>query len=598
MSGGLFQVSFSGQIIEGADLDEVKSKIGSLFKANETQITRLFSGEPVIIKKGLEKKKAQRYVLAIRKSGAICTVISMSANPIAAQTTGQTTKENKKAQSVSETTAVTPDVEREIVESPAIEEAAIVEPTHSISIKSASVSAVDSSNDSSPRSSSRVAVKIGVLIIILAIILLAIPFVMGIQAEAQFKARIAELQNSSAVKSVPFDIIVVVDYQRGWFNSKAINTVTMLIPEQDDVVIVLNSDVRHGPILFEGKEKFGLASIESKIPLNDELRASVVKIWKDNSDPIRINSTVDFAGNSTTYLSVDGFTLKNLENNPASTVTASDLLLTVTLTDNLTRLLGTIDWDGLSVANPNSKFLVGKITGHTDRYRLLDNLWLGDDELSIVELSVNPGVTAAGILGGDFTTVNLESLNLSAHTEVDSDNLVRGYTTVTVDNVVVKDKSIASQVELTIDVENLPAESLQAITAKIAEYQNNNSTTYKKPDLRTLEDDLVAMLAAGPELKIRNLQADTEHGRVKASLEASVKDDDPSVIQNPILLLLVVKVSSEISVPAALIEYTPLAGFVPSFLEKGYLIVENSNLKTSINFEQGQLTVNGKAFQM
>ncbi|MFT5502717.1 MAG: hypothetical protein ACI845_000266 [Gammaproteobacteria bacterium] len=596
MAVELFQISFSGQITEGADLNDVQSKIGGLLKVNEAQITRLFSGKPVIVKKGLDKQTAQTYVLAFKRSGAICLALSMSAIPVATQAASQPSTEVSKEPSDSKIASVatesTDEVENDIVKKPAV-----AETPHLTFNQSASVSAVGNHHGSNTRSGSGTAVKIGVLVVILAIIVLAVPFVMGIQAEAQFKASIAGLQNSSAAQSVPFDIKVDLVYQRGWFNSTAINTVTVLIPEQDDIVIVLNSDVRHGPILFEGKEKFGLASIETKIPLNEELEASVVKIWKDNLDPIRIRSFVDFVGNTMTEISVDGFSLSDDENNPTSSVTVSDLSVTVTLTDNFSKLLGTIDWDGLSVDIADSKFLMGKLTGHTEKIRLMDNLWLGDDELSIAGLSVNPGSNASVILGGDFTTVNLESLKFQAHSEVDSGNFVRGYTTITVDNIIVKDKSVASQIEFTIEVENLPAGPLQSITAKIAEYQNKNGTTNQQPDLETLQDDLAEILAAGPVVKISTLQADTEHGRVKANLEASIKVDDPSLIQNPILLLLAVNASSAISVPAPLIENTPFAVSVPSFQEQGYLILENGNLKTSIKFEQGQLTVNGKVFQ-
>jgi uncharacterized protein YdgA (DUF945 family) len=46
-----------------------------------------------------------------------------------------------------------------------------------------------------------------------------------------------------------------------------------------------------------------------------------------------------------------------------------------------------------------------------------------------------------------------------------------------------------------------------------------------------------------------------------------------------------------------LIESTPLAVFVPGFIEQGYIKSERGQLKTSIKFQQGQLTLNGKALQ-
>ena len=84
---------------------------------------------------------------------------------------------------------------------------------------------------------------------------------------------------------------------------------------------------------------------------------------------------------------------------------------------------------------------------------------------------------------------------------------------------------------------------------------------------------------------------------MEANLEATIKVDDPVALQNPMFLMFAVQATGNVSIPARLIENTPLAIFAPGFISKGYIKSEQGQLKTSMKFQQGQLTLNGKALQ-
>ena len=75
-----YEVTFSGKIQEGAELDAVKASIGKMFKADEATIARLFSGKRIIIKKNLSAEAADKYSMAFTKAGAICELTLMSAD--------------------------------------------------------------------------------------------------------------------------------------------------------------------------------------------------------------------------------------------------------------------------------------------------------------------------------------------------------------------------------------------------------------------------------------------------------------------------------------------------------------------------------------
>jgi len=78
MSDELYEVAFSGKISDGADLGEVKARLGGMFKADESKLTQLFSGKRIVIKKNIDKQTAIKFHTALKQAGAECEVRSLS----------------------------------------------------------------------------------------------------------------------------------------------------------------------------------------------------------------------------------------------------------------------------------------------------------------------------------------------------------------------------------------------------------------------------------------------------------------------------------------------------------------------------------------
>jgi len=84
MSDDVYEVAFSGQIAEGADLVQVKSKVGQMFKADAAKLEHLFSGKRVVIKKNIDQQTAMKYQTALNNAGALCEIKNLSSpKPIA-----------------------------------------------------------------------------------------------------------------------------------------------------------------------------------------------------------------------------------------------------------------------------------------------------------------------------------------------------------------------------------------------------------------------------------------------------------------------------------------------------------------------------------
>ncbi len=78
MSEELYEVAFYGEIVEGAELDQVKAKVAAMFKADAAKLAQLFSGKRVVIKKNIDQATANKYQSALQNAGAQCEVKSLA----------------------------------------------------------------------------------------------------------------------------------------------------------------------------------------------------------------------------------------------------------------------------------------------------------------------------------------------------------------------------------------------------------------------------------------------------------------------------------------------------------------------------------------
>ena len=70
MSEKQYVIEFAGKIIPGWEIEEVKANLAELLKADESKITRLFSGNRFVIKKNVDQKNAFKINEAFKNAGA------------------------------------------------------------------------------------------------------------------------------------------------------------------------------------------------------------------------------------------------------------------------------------------------------------------------------------------------------------------------------------------------------------------------------------------------------------------------------------------------------------------------------------------------
>ncbi|MGM9487261.1 DUF805 domain-containing protein [Ideonella sp. YS5] len=67
---GTVQLIYSGEVLEGFSADDVRRRLGELFKLDETRLAAMFSGSQVVVKRGLSPELARHWVAQFQAMGA------------------------------------------------------------------------------------------------------------------------------------------------------------------------------------------------------------------------------------------------------------------------------------------------------------------------------------------------------------------------------------------------------------------------------------------------------------------------------------------------------------------------------------------------
>lgn len=69
-----YEVVFRGDVVPGQSIVDVKQRLGELFSADPERIDGMFSGRPVVIKRGLDQSTAERYQASMQRAGAVVNI--------------------------------------------------------------------------------------------------------------------------------------------------------------------------------------------------------------------------------------------------------------------------------------------------------------------------------------------------------------------------------------------------------------------------------------------------------------------------------------------------------------------------------------------
>ncbi len=71
-----YDLVFSGDLVSGFELAQVKRNLQALFRIDESKVEQLFSGKSTVLKRGLDLDAATKYRTAMKKAGACLELIA------------------------------------------------------------------------------------------------------------------------------------------------------------------------------------------------------------------------------------------------------------------------------------------------------------------------------------------------------------------------------------------------------------------------------------------------------------------------------------------------------------------------------------------
>jgi hypothetical protein len=74
MTDERFDLSYAGDLVPGADASIVRDRLTAVFKLSEQGIERLFTGQPVIVKRGADAATVARFEQVFAQAGAILRI--------------------------------------------------------------------------------------------------------------------------------------------------------------------------------------------------------------------------------------------------------------------------------------------------------------------------------------------------------------------------------------------------------------------------------------------------------------------------------------------------------------------------------------------
>lgn len=79
-----YDLIFSGELVPGFELAQVKKNLQQLFRLDEPKVNALFSGKSIPLKKGVDPEAANKYRVAMKKAGARVDLVLVRDMPASA----------------------------------------------------------------------------------------------------------------------------------------------------------------------------------------------------------------------------------------------------------------------------------------------------------------------------------------------------------------------------------------------------------------------------------------------------------------------------------------------------------------------------------
>lgn len=386
------------------------------------------------------------------------------------------------------------------------------------------------------------------LIIIILILLLAGYYGTGLMTEKTLKRDITVINQSNGLQAN------IINYDRGWFTSKAKLDLKVSFPERvqkDDAgnmqvvpaqeyTVDIPLNIYHGPVMFapDGMH-FGLGYAKTSLDLPKELKGQIENTFKESSSYPKLNLSVLISYLNTSSFRANLPEFQLVAKNDGGQFNWKGLNTSVTVSSNMDTISGQMDFTGFEVNNKNTDAKLNDLSSEYDIYKGDSGLYLGTGSVTLPSFEISKA---------NQKIFQLSDFTIHSNSGVD-DGLFHSTLTISLDKVIAEGKTYGPG-EFKIAIKNLHAQTLAKMNEQMQQIQGA-SDQIKQQAVLSLLPDLPKLLSKGAELNISELNFTMPQGRLEGNLSVSLPEGDGS---NPFQMIQQVKGEAMLELPQIILK--------------------------------------------
>ncbi len=452
--------------------------------------------------------------------------------------------------------------------------------------------------------------KLFILVLLIAAVAVAAPFGLGFEIEHRYRVLMAQFEDAGYKMTAH-------DYQRGLFESSASTDFSIPVISTDgqnqSIDLTLVSQVSHGPFT-PSRGWFGqLARIDTQIL--HEGKAVF---------PAALNASLQtdlmFSGDGQSRLNLPALTEPMMLDGGAQ-LSFSGFSGLVDFNVVKGHLSMTFDSDGLAISSPGQgRLIVNGIRGQSESNRSIEDLMLGDGQLTIDLLTLNDQQSGFAL--------NLKGLEIAAETTA-AENTVDMLIRYAVNQVELPTEKLGRSV-IELEFTSIDAKALAAIQQGIKDFQKDDSGTDEQKMAALMGVFMAAtpsLLQRDPAINIKNFEVSTPSGILMADFSLGTRGMTIVDMNSPLAALPKVVAAATLTLPENLVREAFFDYLKPSvaveiamnakegedlpdvdvvtrervdaqlqsFLDQQLVKRDGDKLVTAAAIKDGKMTVNGQA---
>ncbi|MDP3704726.1 MAG: YdgA family protein [Legionellaceae bacterium] len=384
-------------------------------------------------------------------------------------------------------------------------------------------------------------------VVILAALVLGCYYGMGVLTERTLKKNIDVLNQSNGVT------VVLKQYKRGWFTSDAMLDWTLTVPARDvningqtikepeqTFTAQMPLGIDHGPFIFANSNiMFGLGYANSHVLLPAQYEDKFTEQYTPESikPSLELSAFVSYLNNTCLQLIAPKFNLISKQGN--NTFQWLGMSSEVKITSNKKHISGQLMINGLTWLKDHVKGVLTNIKSDYDLHVTPDGLYLGDANLYLPAAVVTKDNDAL------FEVKDLEAHSSSQVTK----GLFSSSFKLALNRLFLNQKEYTS-CSVDLSIKNLDSNVLTDMNSKLSK-THQGSDSDRQRVLLSMLPDISLLVNKGAVFEMSDLTIGMPNGVIKGKVIISLPHEN---VTNPFQLIQKIKGNGKLSVSAAVLK--------------------------------------------